>query len=148
MHRIGIAAPLEEVHAAVSSAAGVSRWWTRDTTGVAGSGDALEVRFRSPAGAEIGRMAFDVTNRETGSDVRWRFTAGPDEWVGTAVTFRLSRAGDLTVLVFGHRGWREAGDFMAHCSMKWATFLLSLRQYAETGAGRPAPDDLKIDDWN
>jgi hypothetical protein len=32
--------------------------------------------------------------------------------------------------------------------MKWATFLLSLRQLVETGSGRPAPDDLKIDDFN
>ena len=32
--------------------------------------------------------------------------------------------------------------------MKWATFLLSLREYVQTGAGRPSPNDLKIDDWN
>jgi hypothetical protein len=32
--------------------------------------------------------------------------------------------------------------------MKWGTFLLSLKQLIETGKGRPAPDDLKIDNWN
>jgi hypothetical protein len=32
--------------------------------------------------------------------------------------------------------------------MKWATFLLSLRELVETGTGRPSPDDLKIDNWN
>jgi hypothetical protein len=32
--------------------------------------------------------------------------------------------------------------------MKWATFLLSLRELLETGKGRPSPDDLKIDNWN
>jgi hypothetical protein len=32
--------------------------------------------------------------------------------------------------------------------MKWATFLLSLREWVETGAGRPSPYDLKIDDHN
>ena len=37
---------------------------------------------------------------------------------------------------------------MAHCSMKWAAFLLSLRDWVETGAGQPSPDDLKIDNWN
>jgi hypothetical protein len=37
---------------------------------------------------------------------------------------------------------------MAHCSMKWATFLLSLRELLETGAGKPSPNDLKIDNWN
>jgi len=32
--------------------------------------------------------------------------------------------------------------------MKWATFLLSLKDLVETGKGKPAPDDLKIDNWN
>jgi hypothetical protein len=32
--------------------------------------------------------------------------------------------------------------------MKWSTFLLSLRDLVEHGRGRPAPGDLKIDNWN
>jgi len=39
-------------------------------------------------------------------------------------------------------------DFRAHCSMKWATFLLSLKQLMEDGTGMPSPGDLKIDNWN
>ena len=69
-------------------------------------------------------------------------------WVGTDVTFDLSQVDGQTLIVFGHRNWREAVEFTAHCSMKWATFLLSLRELVETGRGRPSPDDLKIDNWN
>ena len=58
------------------------------------------------------------------------------------------RHGDMTILVFGHRNWKEPVEFMAHCSMKWAVFLLSLKALVETGKGKPAPDDLKIDNWN
>jgi hypothetical protein len=53
--------------------------------------------------------------------------------------------------MFGHRQWRDAGpggEFMAHCSTKWATFLLSLRELVETGRGQPAPDDVKISNWH
>jgi hypothetical protein len=32
--------------------------------------------------------------------------------------------------------------------MKWAVFLLSLREYVETGKGKPSPYDVKIDNWN
>jgi len=39
-------------------------------------------------------------------------------------------------------------EFMAHCSMKWAVFLMSLRDFVESGNGRPAPEDVKIDNWN
>jgi hypothetical protein len=80
--------------------------------------------------------------------VHWRIKSGPEEWVGTDVTFELSQVGEDVLVLFGHRNWREAVEFTAHCSMKWATFLLSLKALVETGKGRPAPDDLKIDNWN
>ena len=93
-------------------------------------------------------MAFEVAELTPNQSVRWRCTAGPAEWIGTDVTFALSPAGEQTLVSFGHRNWREAVEFTAHCSMKWATFLLSLRSLVETGRGQPAPDDLKIDNWN
>lgn len=148
IHRIGIKAPVAKVYAAVSTVEGIAGWWTRETTGQSGPGGAFTVAFRSPAGEEIGRMGFDFTKLDKDQDVQWRCTAGPEEWVGTDVTFTLKQEGEYTVLIFGHRGWREAIEFTAHCSMKWATFLLSLRKLVETGTGQPAPDDLKIDNWN
>jgi hypothetical protein len=60
----------------------------------------------------------------------------------------VSQQDDFSVVLFGHRNWREAVEFTAHCSMKWATFMLSLRELVETGTGRPSPVDLKIDNWN
>jgi hypothetical protein len=61
----------------------------------------------------------------------------------------LTQDGDnTTILIFGHRNWKEPVDFMAHCSTKWAVFLMSLRELVETGKGKPAPEDLKIDNWN
>lgn len=93
-------------------------------------------------------MEVEVLALNVEKEVRWRFTAGPDEWVGTDLTFELSVQGEYTVVLFGHRNWRQAVEFTAHCSMKWATFLLSLRELVETGVGRPGPVDLKIDNWN
>jgi len=148
IHKIAIQAPLPEVRQAVSTVAGVAGWWTRDTTGEAEPGAVVQVSFRSPDGAEVGKMAFEVLAPTSDSEVRWRIASGPEEWLGTEVTFTLTQRENLTILVFGHRNWRESAEFMAHCSMKWATFLLSLRQFVETGRGQPAPDDLKIDDWN
>jgi hypothetical protein len=37
---------------------------------------------------------------------------------------------------------------MYHCSTKWATFLVSLKQHVETGTGAPEPHDLWISDWH
>jgi uncharacterized protein YndB with AHSA1/START domain len=148
IHRMGIRAPLSKVYAALSTVEGIAGWWTRDTSGESRPGGNVKVVFRSRAGDEIGKMVFEVIELNPNKKVQWRFESGPEEWIGTDVTFTLSEAGDQTLISFGHRNWREAVEFTAHCSMKWATFLLSLKQLVETGKGRPAPDDLKIDDWN
>ena len=55
---------------------------------------------------------------------------------------------DYTIVMFGHRKWREEVEFMGHCSTKWATYLLSLRDLVETGKGKPAPNDLMISNWH
>ena len=148
IHRVGIKAPLAKVVEAVSTVEGVAGWWTKDTSGTSGLGGKLTARFTDPTGKEIGKMNFDVTKLDQNGTVWWRFTDGPEEWIGTDVTFDLSRQGDYTIVLFGHRNWREAVEFTAHCSMKWATFLFSLRSLAETGKGSPSPGDLKIDNWN
>lgn len=145
IHRIGIKAPAAKVYDAVATAQGVAGWWTRDTTG---RGKRMNVRFLRKDGTEIGAMDLELSKLKPNREVEWRFTAGPEEWLPTTATFELEQDGDTTVVNFGHRNWEEPVEFMAHCSMKWAVFLLSLRQYVETGTGRPSPEDTKIDNWN
>ncbi len=148
IHRIGIRAPLARVYSALATVEGVAGWWTEETTGESKPGGTVQVLFRSPDGSEMGKMGFEVQQLKPNQEVHWRFKSGPAEWIGTDVTFSLAQAGEYVMVRFGHRNWREEVDFTAHCSMKWATFLLSLRDLAETGTGQPAPNDLKIDDWN
>ena len=44
---------------------------------------------------------------------------------------------------FSHRRWMKESDFMRSCSLKWATFLLSLKSFVERGTGAPSPDDIE-----
>jgi hypothetical protein len=90
----------------------------------------------------------EVRELNPSKSVRWLCVAGPEEWVGTEISFDLSEQDGQIIILFGHKNWREAVEFTAHCSTKWAVFLLSLRQYVETGKGSPSPNDLKIDNWN
>jgi len=148
IHRIGIRSPAAQVYNALSTLDGLAHWWTQDVTGDDRIGGKLEFNFRTKAGDLIGTIGMEVQAFDTPNEVRWRCVDEPAEWAGTEVTFELSQQDDQTIVLFGHRNWREATEFTAHCSMKWATFLLSLRDYVESGAGRPSPDDLKIDNWN
>ena len=90
----------------------------------------------------------DVLELTPEQRVRWRVKDGPPEWIGTDIEFQLSRQDDHTIVMFAHRKWREEVEFTAHCSTKWATFLLSLRDFAESGKGQPSPNDLKIGNWH
>ena len=148
MHRVGIKAPASEVYAALSTIDGLAAWWTKATTGTSKVGATIAFRFQQPNGEEIGGFDMDVLELTPDQKVRWRVKAGPAEWVGTDIEFHLSRQDDHTIVMFGHRKWREEVEFMAHCSTKWATFLLSLRDLVETGNGKPAPGDVKISNWH
>jgi uncharacterized protein YndB with AHSA1/START domain len=148
IHRVGIKSTITQVYKALTSIEGLSHWWTEEVKGDEKPGGKIEFRFRSITGELKGNMVMEVVEHNTPTDVQWRCIEGPDEWVGTNITFHLSQQDDQTIVLFSHRNWREAVEFTSHCSMKWAVFLLSLREYVETGKGSPSPNDLKIDNWN
>ncbi len=151
VHRIGIKAPAAHVYKALATIEGLAGWWTRDTTGNAQPGGHVAFRFHTATGDEIGGFTMGVLEQTPDHKVRWQVEDGPAEWLGTEVEFQLSQQDGQTIVMFGHRQWRDAGpggEFMAHCSTKWATFLLSLRELVETGRGQPAPDDVKISNWH
>ena len=138
LHRVGVQAPADQVYAALTAPERLAAWWTGDTRS---SGDVLEFRFTS------GGFDMKILERTPDERVHWEVIGGPDEWIGTHVTFDLDRAGDYTIVLFKHEGWKEPVEFMHHCSTKWATYLMSLKQLVETGKGAPNPHDVKIDDW-
>jgi len=148
IHRIGIKASPAQIHTAVASINGLASWWTEEVSGNSDQGGKIVFAFRAVNGDLKGSMTMQVEESSSPDFLRWRCIDGPAEWIGTDITFELSQQDDQTILLFGHRNWREAVEFTAHCSMKWATFLLSLRDYVETGKGKPSPHDLKIDNWN
>jgi uncharacterized protein YndB with AHSA1/START domain len=134
LHRVGIDASAAKVFEALTTIEGLCAWWT-PTKGHAGQGGRIDFDF----------CVMDVVTAEPGKLVHWRCTGGPEEWLGTEVTFRLERKRDQTYVIFTHSGWREPVEFMHHCSTKWGSFLLSLRDHVEHGGGKPAPNDLKIE---
>jgi uncharacterized protein YndB with AHSA1/START domain len=143
LHRVGVVAPLDDVYRAVATPEGLAGWWTTDTVGKSEAGERLAFRF-----GEAGGFDMEVLRLDPAGHVRWRVVDGPEEWIGTEIDWRLDQRGDYTIILFKHEGWREPVEFMNHCSTKWATFLMSLKELVETGRGRPAPDDVQISDWH
>jgi uncharacterized protein YndB with AHSA1/START domain len=133
LHRIGVAAEQMRVFEALTTVEGIRNWWAEDTHGDAAEGGSFQFR----------RNRLQVIHADP-SLVTWRYSGPAEEWVGTEITFRLEWRDGQTIVLFKHADWREPVEFMHHCSTKWATFLLSLRDYVEQGEGRPEPRDTKI----
>ncbi len=134
LHRVGIAVSPHKVYEALATIDGLRHWWIVDAVGDAGKGGVIDFGF----------CAMDVVASEPEKLVRWTCTRGPDEWVGTEVIFELKWRNAQTFVVFTHAGWKEPVEFVHHCSTKWATFLLSLKDWLERSEGRPYPYDVKI----
>jgi len=134
LHRVGIGARPERVFEALTTTAGLRGWWMADASGDADAGDTIDFGF----------CKMRVIDAEPDELVRWHCLEGPAEWIYTEIGFRLVWKDGQTFVLFSHSDWKEPVEFMHHCSTKWATFLLSLRDFVERGEGRPAPDDLKI----
>ena len=142
LHRIGVVSSPDEVYAALTTVDGLAAWWTQDTAGDGEPGGVLQFRF------PVGGFDMKVLEARPGELVLWQVVDGPAEWIGTRVRFELKQEQGYTIVLFRHEGWKEPVEFMHHCSTKWATYLMSLKELVETGAGRPSPDDLSITDWD
>ena len=139
LHRVGIVAPREKVYTALTTVEGLSGWWTSETT----EAGLLEFRF-----GELGGFDMKIVDLQLNERVQWEVVGGPEEWIGTTITFDLRQDGEWTILLFAHAGWREPVEFMSHCSTKWAIFLMSLKALVETGTGAPHPDDVQVSNWH
>ncbi|HEY9027713.1 MAG TPA: SRPBCC domain-containing protein [Burkholderiaceae bacterium] len=134
LHRIGIAAPPERVFAALASLDGLRGWWVAGAKGDADAGGVIDFGF----------CRMRVIELDADQLVRWHCLEGPPEWVSTEVSFALEWKDGQTFVMFRHADWDSPVEFMYHCSTKWATFLLSLRDWVEGREAHPVPNDIKI----
>ena len=140
-HEVGIKASPEAVYQALTEVNKLASWWTSDTRGNGSkAGGVIEFWFGDFC------QKFEVVELQPAASVRWKADReeGIAEWAGTEVSFSLRADENQCWVHFGHSGWRQESEFFAHCSTKWAVFMLSLKDLLEKGKGHPAPDDVQI----
>ena len=128
-----IAATPEQVFSAITEQAGLSSWWTPDVVAEPKLGSVGEFRFRG--GQFVIKM--EITALEPGRTVRWVVRQGAPDWAGTHVTWDLAPADQGTKVRFGQRGYASVEGSFASAAFNWAWYLGSLKDYLETGQGRP-----------
>ncbi len=139
-HRVGIQGRARDIYRLLTTDAGLSQWWTTDTCGAGDIGSVIYFRFGNDG------PRFEVIELLTDRLVRWRHHGEmPDAWMGTEILFELESQDKQTIVNFSHNNWRQANEFLAHCSTKWGVFMMSLKSSIETGRGQPYPDNVHID---
>ena len=108
LHKVGIkSSSLDDVYKALTTLEGLSAWWTTDTRGESKVGGVLQFRFGA------GGFDMKVLELHPARRVLWQVVDGPEEWIGTKISFDLEQRGDWTIVLFKHRGLEGAGGVHA-----------------------------------
>jgi uncharacterized protein YndB with AHSA1/START domain len=137
LHDLPIRALPGRVFEAVSTPAGLDRWWTKRSSGEAIEGREFRLYF-GPAHDWRAR----VTRCIAGSELELELVRADPEWTGTRVGFALEPQDARTWLRFRHTGWPEANEHFRISSNCWAMYLRILRRYLEHGEEVPYEDRL------
>jgi len=147
LHEVGIKASPSEVYKALATREGAANWWANDTRGESKVGGVLTFRF-TMQGVEKGVIDMKVLELTPNQRVLWEVVGGPEEWIGTKVSYDLRQEDAWCLVSFKHEGWAEPVPFMHHCTTKWGSYLMSLKALVETGKGAANPNDVSVTSWD
>lgn len=146
-HQVWIDAPVAKLYDALSSAAGLSRWWAPHTSIETAEGLVLS---HNP-GPEHGQVDLKVLESTPGKRLEWEVTSSHPKtspasaWTGTHLVFELterdnpglsrgvtSKRPRLAVLEFRHTGWDDDNEYLGFCNFGWGVSLFMLKNYCES----------------
>jgi len=160
-HEVLIGASPEKVYDAITSAEGISAWWSPGTKATPETGSIVHIPFGSNYFKEM-----KITDLKPYKLVTWNCIAGVSEWIGTKLSFQFQpgdkknllqsryeingqveqlKSNEGTLLIFHHDDWKEYTPMFAECSYTWGQFLRSLKLYCETGKGQPWPNQHRTE---
>lgn len=124
---------------ALTTPAGITAWWT-ETTGAGKAGGVLSMTFGTPDPMTV------RVDRAGPASVQWTVLDCPvmADWDGTRPEFVLEQIGGTTEVTFRHHGLSEELECHDVCSRSWDHFMLSLKQYVETGTGMPRGSEADL----
>jgi uncharacterized protein YndB with AHSA1/START domain len=128
---IEVAAPLDTLHTAITTADGFRAWLAEDTQ-VDAAG-----RYTFSFGPRAVTFALDRTDDRGIAMTCVREQDNPD-WLGTELSITLTPlAGGKTRVDLAHAGYMSKNECYARCIDGWEHFVSSLARYATTGKGMP-----------
>ena len=129
LHDFPVFAPPARVFEAVSTPAGLDRWWTDVSDGRPERGAEYALDF----GPEY-RWRATVSECEAERLFELALTDAMDDWLGTRVRFELSALPDGSTQVrFAHLGWAGETEHYRVSCFCWAMYLRHMKRAVEHG---------------
>ncbi|MBT5018446.1 SRPBCC domain-containing protein [bacterium] len=139
-HRVGIKSSLQNVYDATYQPAKIQSWWATSATGAATVGAHIELVFPG-----YPNHTWEIDELSDNELVRLKLLAGPEPWHRSELCFEFNESNEQVFVTLTHTTGPETPDAaIQYFRTKWPMFLISLKQFLETGQGMPYPNDIKI----
>lgn len=138
-HRVGIDGPVEQIFAAVTTSEGLAGWWASSADSHAEIDGSVDLTFDG-----LATLKFRYKTIQENKRTILQCVEGSGPWQNSELLFELDQAADQVFVTLTHQNDASSEDDFLYFSTKWPCYLLSLRNFVETGKGRPYPDDVKI----
>lgn len=138
-HRVGVNGPVDQVFAAITASEGFAGWWASSAEVRVEIGGKVDLTFDG-----LAVLKFKYRDIQENRKVDLQCVEGPAPWQDSELLFGLEQAEDQVFVTLTHQKDASSEEDFLYFSTKWACYLLSLRDFVETGKGRPYPNDIKI----
>ena len=139
LQQFPIKAKRREVFRAVSTPAGLDRWWTKRSSGECTHGAEYQLWF----GPEHDWRAV-VSRCLPDSEFELEIVSAQEDWLGTRVGFILKGNDGVTQVHFHHLGWPDSNEHYRISCYCWAMYLRLLKRYLEFGDVVPYENRLDV----
>lgn len=136
-----IEATVSTVYEALTTQSGIQRWWTTSCQVGSNVGEMINLSF----GKTFKEMR--IESLRLNEAVEWYVTKSQldipnlerkNEWEGSSIAIHIApQSTSHTRLHLVHMGLTPEVECYEICSSGWAHFLASLKDYCETGTGKP-----------
>ena len=140
VHFIGAKTTKEKMFHAISTPDGIKEWWASNANGTVKMGETLELIFTKLTVLNF-KYEEIIPNNKLVLTCFNSFKA----WDKTQLVFEIEEKEGQVFLTLTHQNIPDDDvESLTYFTSKWTIYLLSLKQYLETGIGTPYPKELKL----
>lgn len=118
---------------AIATEEGLSNWWSTRVVAEEKIGGIIDFTFLGDFNPDM-----KITSLREAKEVKWQCVGGHEKWLDNRFSFELSERDDGTQVKFVQEYANEISDEdYGTYNYNWGYYLGSLKEYCETGKGRP-----------